>query len=549
MSLFAQQDAAEWRQQHKEVPGSRSVHVVQTDILTSPSYKYRGANYFFTQVNIDADGLNIIDDAANEPSIAVDPNNPNRIMIGWRQFDDISSDFRQAGYAYSLDAGQTWTFPGVIDPGVFRSDPVLGSDAQGNFYYNSLTMTANDDFLCTVYKTSDGGVEWDDGTFAWGGDKQWMIIDQTDGTGSGFNYSYWTKDWSYCYPHYFTRSTDLCGTYEACVSVEDEPHWGTLAVGPDGELYLAGAGELDDIMLSKSTNAQVPGSVVNWSVYTGVDLGGYLSGWAPVNPGGLSGQVYVDVDVSDGPGRGNVYVCASVVRPGLDALDVMIARSTDGGLTFDPPVRVNDDLTNTNYNWFGTMSVAPNGRIDVVWLDTRVDPSNGVNSALFYSYSMDHGSTWSVNQQLSDMFDPHVGWPQQQKMGDYYHMVSDEGGAHLAWACTLNGEQDVYYAYIEPEAVGINDLTEENNDISVSNYPNPFNDKTTIRYMLSSQEHVSLVVYDIYGKEVAVILNELQVAGVHTIPFLTADFPAGIYVCKMSAGSHVQSVRMVKVGQ
>ncbi len=92
------------------------------------------------QVNVDSAGFNILGDAANEPSIAVDPTAPNRIVIGWRQFDTISSDFRQAGYAYSKDGGRSWTFPGVIQPGVFRSDPVLAADAEGHFYYYSLTI-------------------------------------------------------------------------------------------------------------------------------------------------------------------------------------------------------------------------------------------------------------------------------------------------------------------------------------------------------------------------------------------------------------------------
>ena len=80
------------------------------------------------QVNVDANGNNILDDAANEPSIAVDPTNGNKMMIGWRQFDSIQSDFRQGGWGYTTDAGMHWTFPGVLEPGVFRSDPVTHSD-------------------------------------------------------------------------------------------------------------------------------------------------------------------------------------------------------------------------------------------------------------------------------------------------------------------------------------------------------------------------------------------------------------------------------------
>ena len=40
------------------------------------------------------------------------------MVVGWRQFDSVSSNFRQAGYGYTGDGGSTWTFPGVFDSGV-----------------------------------------------------------------------------------------------------------------------------------------------------------------------------------------------------------------------------------------------------------------------------------------------------------------------------------------------------------------------------------------------------------------------------------------------
>ena len=90
------------------------------------------------QANVDASGNNILGDAANEPAIAVDPTDPNKMVIGWRQFDSIDSDFRQGGWGYTTDGGLTWTFPGVLEPGVFRSDPVTKSDESGKFLYLSL---------------------------------------------------------------------------------------------------------------------------------------------------------------------------------------------------------------------------------------------------------------------------------------------------------------------------------------------------------------------------------------------------------------------------
>ena len=68
------------------------------------------------QVNVEPGGVNTAGDAANEPSIAVDPTNRNKMVIGWRQFDSVASNFRQAGYGYTTNGGTSWTFP-ALAPG------------------------------------------------------------------------------------------------------------------------------------------------------------------------------------------------------------------------------------------------------------------------------------------------------------------------------------------------------------------------------------------------------------------------------------------------
>jgi hypothetical protein len=125
----------------------------------------------------------------------------------------------------------------------------------------------------------------------------------------------------------------------------------------------------------------------------------------------------------------------------------MFARSTDDGVTWSAPQRVNDDASTANWQWFGTMSVAPSGRIDAVWNDTRANPGTYL-SQVFYSYSEDAGVTWSPAVAITPVYNPQLGYPQQNKMGDYYHMISDNVGAHLAYCATFNNEQDVYYVYI-----------------------------------------------------------------------------------------------------
>ena len=53
------------------------------------------------------------------------------------------------------------------------------------------------------------------------------------------------------------------------------------------------------------------------------------------------------------------------------------------------------------WHWFGTIGVAPNGRIDSVWLDSR-NAANNIDSQLFYSYSTDGGVTWAPNVAVSN---------------------------------------------------------------------------------------------------------------------------------------------------
>src|SRR5437773_7199456 len=86
---------------------------------TSPRMISQFGLFTSYQVNVDQNGQNILGDAANECPISVDPTDGNKMAIGWRQFDSVTSNFRQAGWGYTTDGGLTWTFPGVLENGVF----------------------------------------------------------------------------------------------------------------------------------------------------------------------------------------------------------------------------------------------------------------------------------------------------------------------------------------------------------------------------------------------------------------------------------------------
>jgi hypothetical protein len=422
-------------------------------LATSPPAIVQLGSFTSVQVNVDDNGNNIVGDAGNEPSLAVDPTAPNRIAAGWRQFDTITNSFRQAGWSYSVDGGRTWAGKQVIEPGIFRSDPVLSAANDGTFYYLSLTITAQNEFLCDMYESSDAGQTWPVKRFAFGGDKAWIAVDNTGGIGDGNIYQGWNIAGNEFFPNLFNRFLDTFQVWEDPVEYDPDgeppaqPVFGQVAVGPTSAVYVAGAqnsSNTDVFWVVVSTDAWNPLGDPTFSRIVQVDLGGNLRIGTGPNPAGLLGQVNISIDQTSGV----AYVLGSVDPSGSDPMDIKLIRSMDGAANWSSPVRINDDSPGTNaWQWFGTMSVAPNGRIDVVWNDTRNSGQTNI-SELFYSFSTDGGLTWSANQQVSPSFDSFVGWPSQNKLGDYYDMISDDVGAHLIWAATFNGEQDVYYLRI-----------------------------------------------------------------------------------------------------
>jgi hypothetical protein len=226
-------------------------------------------------------------------------------------------------------------------------------------------------------------------------------------------------------------------------------------------LFIGGEGT-SSFWCVRSSNAQIATQTPTFDRSTSVNLGGFI-GSGGINPAGLTGQCFLAVDRSGGPTNNNIYMLASVVPNGRNTTDVMFVRSTDGGMTFSAPVKVNDDPVNPNkWHWFGTFSVAPNGRLDAVWHDSR-NAANNTDSQLFYSWSNDAGVTWAPNVAVSNSFNPFEGYPNQSKIGDYITIVSDNTGADVAYSATFNfnpsrnqHEEDVYYVRVAPTGSTLN---------------------------------------------------------------------------------------------
>ncbi|MDL1892038.1 T9SS type A sorting domain-containing protein, partial [Sphingobacteriales bacterium CHB3] len=103
--------------------------------------------------------------------------------------------------------------------------------------------------------------------------------------------------------------------------------------------------------------------------------------------------------------------------------------------------------------------------------------------------------------------------------------------------------------YTEPIGVitgvtGVGDITPGKFAL-LQNYPNPFNPSTEIRYQMSEIRHVKLKVFDVLGREVTTLVDEVKQAGKHSVLFDAGNLSSGVYFYRLTAGSNVETKQMM----
>ncbi len=108
---------------------------------------------------------------------------------------------------------------------------------------------------------------------------------------------------------------------------------------------------------------------------------------------------------------------------------------------------------------------------------------------------------------------------------------------------------DTIYATIVVKVItGINDKVVPHSFFVDQNYPNPFNPSTNIKFGLAKDENVNLIVYDILGRQVAVLLNNQPLtAGVHAVEFNASKLASGTYIYRLQAGSNIVVKKMMLI--
>jgi hypothetical protein len=342
-----------------------------------------------------------------ETSIAINPLDPSNV-IGVAQNADCC-------FYATTDGGGTWSDGNLVDP-YCLGDPSITFDRRGYAYYCYIGTWSHSGIF--INRTTDGGRTWmpegvsviDHPGQVPFEDKSYPVADWTDSPYRDNIYVSWTE-----FDHYgsndpadssrilFARSTDGGLSYSTPLEISDrggnaidsdETVEGAIpAVGPDGEVYVAWAGPRG-IEIDRSLDG---GRTFGSDRFVTSQPGGWdfpVQGFYRAN-----GLPVTKVDISNGPHRGRVYVNWSDQRSG--DTDVYVIGSDDGGDTWGPVVRVNDDpVGNGRDQFFCWMDVDPvTGFLYVVFYDRREHPENMITDV--YLASSNDGGVHFLNQKIS----------------------------------------------------------------------------------------------------------------------------------------------------
>jgi len=482
----------------------------------------------------------------NEPAIAIDPNNTQR-MIGGSNLNF---------YFYSNDAGHTWQY-GVLTSATLGvwGDPVTLIDNDGGYYFFHLANPASGNWIDRIVcqKSTNGGLTWNEGTYMGlngtkAQDKEWAIIDRNNGN----IYVTWTQFDQYgsSNPDHrsnimFSKSTDKGESWAPairinevdgdCVDSDNTTEGAVPAVGPDGEIYVAWAGPVG-IVFDKSYDQGE-----TW-LENDIFVSDMPGGWDITIPGiyRCNGMPVTVCDLSGGPNHGTIYINWSDQRNGGDDTDVWLIKSTDGGQTWSERKRVNDDPPGKHqfFTWIAVDQIT--GDLHFVYYDRR--NHNDDHTDVYMAVSRDGGESFFNYKVGEEPFLP-SSWI---FFGDYNNIAAHNNVVRPVWTRMHNNERSIWTAIIDEVFLGTRDFEEPSIPFALEqNYPNPFYGSTSFSFRLKRPSKVTLRIYNLFGAEIAMLINdEFRAAGNYTVHFDSRNhsLQPGVYYFSLS-GNEVNQVR------
>jgi len=476
-----------------------------------------------------------------EPSIYVNPKNTDQ-LIGGANIDNVY---------ISNDGGYTW-IANVLESqenGV-RGDPCCITDTAGNYYFFHLANPAVGNTIDRIVcqKSTDFGQTWNDGSYMGlngtkAQDKEWAVVDWNNNniyvTWTEFDiYGPWDPGNVTDYDSsriMFSKSIDGGLSWSQAKKInevsgdvwdDDETTEGAVpAVGPNGEIYVSWAGP-EGIVFDRSLDEGE-----TW-MDEDIFVTDFPGGWAYDIPGisRCNGLPITVCDLSGGENNGNIYINWTDQRNGTDDTDVWLVKSVDGGGTWSEPVRINDDPPGKQqfFTWMAVDQIT--GYLWFVWYDRR--NYDDFNTDVYMAVSTDGGETF-INFKVSES--PFLPWS-DVFFGDYNNVSAHNNVIRPIWTRLQTGQGlSVWTAIVDPDVVISTDIT-ENDQLPFAtlepNYPNPFNQDTYISFRLYKPEILTLKVFDMFGQEVATLINnEYRTRGKYIEHFTTSDIhlSSGVY--------------------
>ena len=194
-----------------------------------------------------------------------------------------------------------------------------------------------------------------------------------------------------------------------------------------------------------------------------------------------------------------------------------------------------------------------------------IDPENDVPSILFHGTAdpivpYNSGFPFTFNILLPIVYGSNLIQGRLSELGIDNEFHSEEGQLHEYWG-TVNGNwfdgPNEYFEQIQSDAflflynqlfsveVPIDHEVIPTSFALHQNYPNPFNPITTLRYDLPQESDVTLTIYDITGRMVQTLVNELQQSGVKKVIWNASDVSSGVYIYRIQAGNFTQTRKMI----
>ncbi len=231
---------------------------------------------------------------------------------------------------------------------------------------------------------------------------------------------------------HFSKSTDMGDTWSTpirinevsgdCLDNDNTVEGAVPAIGPNGEIYVAWSGPVGIVFDRSLDGGQT------W-LDNDIFISDQPGGWTYDVPGiyRCNGLPITCCDISNSPYRGTIYVNWTDQRNGPDDTDVWLSKSTDGGNTWSTPLRVNDDAPGRQ-QFFSWMTVdGANGDIYIIFYDRRNYIDN--HTDVYLARSTDGGNTFE-NIKISDTpFNPMAS----TFFGDYTNITAHNGLVHPIW--------------------------------------------------------------------------------------------------------------------